>query len=521
MHVGVVVVAVAIAASPAALSVAAIVDRPDVNIGQILTLTVTVENVGDKPAKIVAGLWPRLRFSATGPDGQAVHAREYTPGDPGMIAPSYQILAPGKSWTGICRVYFTAGDDRFDDLRLKAGDYRLRAAYGAGEAEAKASPSAAGLWIGSVTSNELVFKVGGNLTEAELTAGVVALDVRKDSEILALGVDPSAPLDPRAPRFTVKPMKLTLTFTNRTEKPVKLDAYDLPWRLMGLKVVPIEGDCVRLQDTRADVKRTPPEPRAEDFPIIEPGKSWTLPAKVDLPGTFGGVACSIVSPGRFNFYVSYVATAESRLATPLAEGCWTGTAVNQDVYANAMLRADLRPEGLKAEDLPRYIASAQDRTQPYQVRRDVVRAIARTEAPAAREFLKGLVKDEGEDDGLRRLALELLFGANADGVEALAIEAIPATARQVQRAAIDGLGMRRSAAAVPALCELVAAPKKSEASYRAVIALGRIADKRAEPTLRKELQAPKDAFPMEETWQSYLRAVQSSLDAIEKGQPLP
>jgi uncharacterized protein (TIGR03067 family) len=80
------------------------------------------------------------------------------------------------------------------------------------------------------------------------------------------------------------PVKLKLTFTNDTDKPIKLDAYVLQWR-MGFRCVGPTAESVKAS---AEYIKRPanflPPRVAEDSPVLQPGKSWSPDWTRSLPG---------------------------------------------------------------------------------------------------------------------------------------------------------------------------------------------------------------------------------------------
>lgn len=118
------------------------------------------------------------------------------------------------------------------------------------------------------------------------------------------------------------PVKLKLTFTNTGDKPVKLDAYALPYRIKFQCDGP-GPDSVKKLLVYVDMAFNPPTEK--DYPVLQPGKSWSpgwTPAfPGDIPDGVGtGAAYSLRQPGtyklRMTVYDNYA---------PHVEGAAPGT----------------------------------------------------------------------------------------------------------------------------------------------------------------------------------------------------
>lgn len=164
------------------------------------------------------------------------------------------------------------------------------------------------------------------------------------------------------------------------------------------------------------------------------------------------------------------------------------------------------------EELAPLVAAALDKDRSYRKRKELMEVLAETGQPAAKTCLLLLSKDKNPD--IRRVALDWLAHFPQADAEQAMIDALKSPEPHILKQAVESLGRIKSTRAVPALCELVSRPKKTEVSYRAVIALGQIADKRAEPTLRAQLNTPREAFQMANSWPRYIAAVRRALKAI-------
>src|SRR5262249_44951112 len=95
--------------------------------------------------------------------------------------------------------------------------------------------------------------------------------------------------------------KLKLTFTNTGDKPIKLDAYDLPFRIQFHCHGP-GPDSVKKD--RGEIDRIAKAPTEKDYPVLQPGKSWSpgwTPAfPGDIPDGTGALAAYYLrKPGIF------------------------------------------------------------------------------------------------------------------------------------------------------------------------------------------------------------------------------
>jgi hypothetical protein len=104
------------------------------------------------------------------------------------------------------------------------------------------------------------------------------------------------------------PVKLKLSFTNVSDKPIKLNAYVLRWR-MGFRCVGPSPESVQ---TMVVFDKLPanhmPAPVAGDYPVLKPGKSWSPGWTLPFPGEINeGPAKSVVytlrKPGTYKLRV--------------------------------------------------------------------------------------------------------------------------------------------------------------------------------------------------------------------------
>jgi hypothetical protein len=77
------------------------------------------------------------------------------------------------------------------------------------------------------------------------------------------------------------PVKLKLTFTNTSDKPIKLDAYDLPFRIQFHCHSPGPDSIKKDLELIDRIAQLPTE---KDYPALQPGKSWSPSWTPEFPG---------------------------------------------------------------------------------------------------------------------------------------------------------------------------------------------------------------------------------------------
>jgi hypothetical protein len=122
--------------------------------------------------------------------------------------------------------------------------------------------------------------------------------------------------------YGADPVQLKLTFMNTGDKPIKLDAYALPYRIKFQCDGP-GPDSVKKQVIYVDMVLKPPT--ENDYPVLQPGKSWSpswVPAfPGDIPDGVGTIAAySLRQPGTYKLRM----TVYDKYA-PHGEGAAEGT----------------------------------------------------------------------------------------------------------------------------------------------------------------------------------------------------
>jgi len=185
-------------------------------------------------------------------------------------------------------------------LGLKPGKYRVALQY-------TSRDGAAGQWTGDVTTKPVEIEI----REApSLAVDGLELMLTADKAETVLKADGS----------TAEPVKLKLTFTNVSGKPLKLNTYGVEtWGYFGnfLRVIGPDGKEV----TRSPQRPAPPAgPRAEQFPTLQPGTSWQFTVSLPTP------LFRLNATGEYRIRASYVG---NEAATPhpspaFATGSWIG-----------------------------------------------------------------------------------------------------------------------------------------------------------------------------------------------------
>jgi hypothetical protein len=321
--------------------------RPTVNRGnqpvEPTKLTFTFTNVSQKPIKLNTHdmTWELLRLDVKGPDAGSVMiarlllARLPTP----LEEKDFITIDPGKSWTEKSEANLPGRFGPFSYSLLKPGQYRVTAAYTHTQEQAGTGEPGRGSWTGSVTSNEVVLRVvppDMQLPEAvkhPVFLGPVAAEPEKPEgkadETLKLTLAAEKTELKMTADGKVGPTKLTFTFTNVSTKPVKLNAYLLTIARMKLDVKGPDAESVR--ENVVVFKMMAWAPKAEDFPTIEPGKSWTEKSQPSFPGLFGRVSYTLLKPGEYRVKAVYTCTEAPQEQSDLTAGCWTGSLTSNEV----------------------------------------------------------------------------------------------------------------------------------------------------------------------------------------------
>ncbi|HUU43969.1 MAG TPA: hypothetical protein VMX57_09325, partial [Planctomycetota bacterium] len=338
-------------------------DTPRYNVEPV-KLKLAFTNVGDKPIKLNAyqlAQW-RLTLNATALGAGDVRSKPI-PAIPAAIPAMRQhelvTIEPGRSWTVPGEFPFPGTFGGTDYTLFNTGEYCLSVTYACLTVDDGHS-FAEGSWLGSVVSNEVVVRgvqpgqavaqttavaadVGGEVVAAEPadTDGkpVNGLKLILTADATELTMTPRELLRAHedSPRWNVAPTKLHLTFTNVSDQPLKLSTYDLPWTLATLAVRGPDDESVRTRDVRALIKRRMMLPRPADFPVLNPGESWTHPWDWPFPAMTFGVEHILMKPGEYRLRITYVCTEFHRKLRGGAD-CWTGTVISNELVLKAVAK---------------------------------------------------------------------------------------------------------------------------------------------------------------------------------------
>jgi hypothetical protein len=129
-----------------------------------------------------------------------------------------------------------------------------------------------------------------------------------------------------------EPVKLTLTFANVSDKPIKL-ATGRMWfgKVKGTIAV---GDAQALATRNIVADFDPRVAKMEDFVTIQPKTTWTWPHNLAFPERFpvGGTTTGIhrvLKPETFRIQFSYTYAPETA-------GSWTGTLESNEVVVKVV-----------------------------------------------------------------------------------------------------------------------------------------------------------------------------------------
>ncbi len=270
-------------------------------------------NDGNEPIKVntrdlAQGL---VRLEVDGPDDDSVRMT-CVDARAGRGETDVMVLDPGTGWTSQAPLAFPGRFGGVSYEILKPGRYSVTAIY---------SSSAKGFWTGVVQSNVVVFNVMGGPTPAGVPVKGLKIALSTDTPEILIDGDPA---------------KLTITFTNVGTEPIKLDTYDLFWSRLKLEVIGPDGKSLKAAVIQA--LRDMPGPAEADYPILEPGKSWSAKSQQLFPGLFGARNFAIAQPGEYRLRVTYEnkPPAKEGEVDPFAKGSWTGLVTSSELTINVI-----------------------------------------------------------------------------------------------------------------------------------------------------------------------------------------
>lgn len=235
---------------------------------------------------------------------------------PSPVAEDYPVLQPGKSWSPNWTRSLPGGIEEgyakgFVYALCKPGTYKLRVTLFVNPIAGDEPQTKRIKWL---ESNELELKV---LEKAPAGKVEPAKGLK-----LTLATDKAETWMDSKAAYGAVPVKLKLTFTNTGDKPIKLDAYALPYRIKFHYHGP-SPDSVKKQLVYVDQVLKPPT--AKDYPVLQPGTSWSpswAPAfPGDIPDGVGTIAgYSLRQPGTYKLRMTVYDTY-----APHVEGAADGT----------------------------------------------------------------------------------------------------------------------------------------------------------------------------------------------------
>jgi len=186
---------------------------------------------------------------------------------------------------------------------LKPGRYRAKATLTV--EKAKSSPSDA--WSGRLELPPVEFTVTPEQVGLPSPGSRQGAQAAKGLELTLSADKTETRMQPDGKNAV--PVNLKLTFTNNTDRPIKLDAYVLQWR-MGFRCDGPTADSVK---RNVEYIRRPanflPTPVAEESPVLQPGKSWSPEWTRSFPGGIAdgfdkGFDYALRTPGTYKLRVT-------------------------------------------------------------------------------------------------------------------------------------------------------------------------------------------------------------------------
>jgi len=280
-----------------------------------LKLTATFSNVGDKPLKL--SVW-MLRYvpTLTGPDGQVLTPKkERNKAD--FFRPKVQTLAPGQSISLPIREFPRLkqwNDELHFDLS-KPGPYRLRLTY-TSKMDSTLSPDDKDCWQGTVASNEIVIDAVGD--KGPPVKGL-QLSLAADRNIYVLG--------------TSEDLRLTVTFTNVSDKPLKLTHWMLYYEPT---MTGPDGPMMPGIDNGPDTI----EPKETDVQTLAAGQSvaFTISGFPTFVQAWRTQHFDLPKPGRYRLRLTYASVMRPDFPGTFKD-CWQGTLTSNEITIDVQDRS--------------------------------------------------------------------------------------------------------------------------------------------------------------------------------------
>ena len=148
------------------------------------------------------------------------------------------------------------------------------------------------------------------------------------------------------PRYDIETAQVTLTFTNTGDVPVKLNTYALIYDHLQLAISGQDAQSIASEPLAGDFWLA--KPSAKDFPILQPGKSWTCVQQLALSDEKLGLSrYSLSHPGAYGLHFLYTAVqAEGPNTGKFADGSFLG-AVASNTLTFTLVEASEPVQGLQ------------------------------------------------------------------------------------------------------------------------------------------------------------------------------
>ncbi|OAI46462.1 hypothetical protein AYO44_11290 [Planctomycetaceae bacterium SCGC AG-212-F19] len=179
-----------------------------------------------------------------------------------------------------------------------------------------------GGWEGRLPSNEAAFEI-------------VAVGKEVNGLKLTLSAD-STETVMKADGSDAEPVTLKLTFTNVSDKPIKLDAFLLGWYKFAYDVTGPTADSLELQKYSGPIPKFKPAD-ATSYPLLKPQESYTYEKGIStsFPGRLGEMTVYRVrKPGDYRIRFGY--KNEQEAANQFAKGSWTGTLTSNELILKVL-----------------------------------------------------------------------------------------------------------------------------------------------------------------------------------------
>jgi hypothetical protein len=137
------------------------------------------------------------------------------------------------------------------------------------------------------------------------------------------------------PHYGCKGTRLTLTFTNVGEQPIKLNRHDFEFARLHLVAEGPGKNSVWSRNMAPLMDRAVAAPQAGDFPTIAPGKSLTITPSGRFPGRLGSWQFKLRDPGEYTLKVVYLNRAMRAKVPKFMLGQWTGAVTSNVVKLRA------------------------------------------------------------------------------------------------------------------------------------------------------------------------------------------